>query len=191
VRSTAPGSYSSDKAFGIEKTLFICFVNRSGSNYLVEGLKASGELTGGNEFFLKVWMERLCKEHSLDTLEDYCRYIIRRFGQPDKALCVKIGWQMLYFLGAARILYDVFPAPRFVIVRRRDLMAQAVSYDLDLQRKKWKSTQEGNITESIRFDPVKVARRVGTLAQSLSYFYTYMALFGHDYYECCLRGVWK
>ncbi len=127
-----------------EPALIVCFTNRSGSNYLCELLRSTGQLGWApealNAGFIEKQIELWDAVGEIDTLAKYVRRLrVDLTGRGQRPPVVKLGWQQLFTLAEAGILDDVFPNRRLLLARRRDLLAQSVSYAIAAESGEWRS----------------------------------------------------
>ncbi len=128
----------------VEPALIVCFTNRSGSNYVCELMRSTGQLGWApealNAGFIKKQIELWDAVGEIDTLAKYVRRLrVDLTGRGQRPPVVKLGWQQLFTLAEAGILDDVFPNRRLLLVRRRDLLAQSVSYAIAAESGEWRS----------------------------------------------------
>ncbi|NNE73161.1 MAG: hypothetical protein HKN26_05810 [Acidimicrobiales bacterium] len=131
--------------------LLLCFTNRSGSNYLAELLRSTGQLGWAPEAFLAEFItaQRERWPFEVETLAEYCRALRHNLtAEETRPPFVKIGWQQLFLLGELGILDDVFPNRRILLVRRRDLLAQAASYAIAASSGQWRSDHESSADDT-------------------------------------------
>jgi hypothetical protein len=57
----------------VDLTVFICFTNRSGSNYLASLLATTGEFPAGREMFNVKAVSHACQKRGITSLDVYCR----------------------------------------------------------------------------------------------------------------------
>jgi LPS sulfotransferase NodH len=137
--------FSPDKDFdtfdGVPKVLVIAFTPRCGSHMLGHTLYETGAfgfpLEYVNPFNLAEWRRRLGKRRTTDVLRD----LQRRRTSPNGVFGIKLGYSHLDQLGGSRRLTTVLPKARYVLLRRENLISQAVSYAKAKQTGVWISGQ--------------------------------------------------
>ncbi len=169
-------------------TIVICFTNRSGSNLLAEGIATNSNAVLGGEYFNYPTVINFCKRLGIHSFSEYCMRLQRhKFGKKkDRVFCTKLGQSQLYFLTKMKILPHLLPNPRFILIKRRDVLAQAVSFSIAYQTKKWKSSIEGEGSPVV-FRENDITNRVEAIVKSNASFEEYFALTGERcfqiYYE--------
>ncbi|MDX6516385.1 MAG: trehalose 2-sulfotransferase [Gaiellaceae bacterium] len=134
----------------IERSLLICFVARSGSWFLSGLLASTGVAGRPSEAFFPRIEEEARVAHSLETDRDYLEWVLQDGSTANGAFGCKLMWSELQdVLGRlrridgeeseARLMAGAFPNPRYVWLRRRDVVAQAVSWARALQTQQWQS----------------------------------------------------
>jgi LPS sulfotransferase NodH len=140
-------------AVAIERSLFICFVPRAGSLYLA-GLVASTEVAGiPVEAFHSPLETNSRRIFGIETDEEYFQWIRDNYFTSNGSFGCKLTFPALQVvlrrlrlmhgdgLPDVPLLARAFPNPVFVWLRRRDVVAQAVSWARALQTGQWISSQ--------------------------------------------------
>jgi trehalose 2-sulfotransferase len=147
----------------------ICALPRTGSSLV-------GEIVGRNcfgnpaEWFWREDMARNKAAWGATTFADYLERVLERGTSEQGVFGVKIMWG--YFaevLAELRRLHEepddvellraLFGEPRFVWVRRRDAVAQAVSWAKALQTSQWGADQPSSGTPAFDFEQVDELHR--------------------------------
>jgi LPS sulfotransferase NodH len=125
---------------GAEPTpsVFICFTNRCGSNYLAELLASTQKLPAAGEVFNWPYVVKQSEERGFRSFEEFCGHLVRT-RSVNGVFAGKVGWSQLYFLTRMRLIPELFATPRFIHIRRRDVLGQAISYVIAKQTGQWKS----------------------------------------------------
>lgn len=150
-------------AFPVERTLFICFTNRSGSNYLSAALASTGKVKPAREYLNHPMIERRSHRLGITHFDDYLRQIADEFGHND-TFTLKAGLRQLYHLAKLGFLDDLLPDPRFILITRDDVVAQAVSWVVASQTGQWTSNQERGDAE-LEYDFAAIHTRIGVLLE--------------------------
>lgn len=169
-------------------TVVICFTNRSGSNLLAEGIEKNSNAAQGGEYFNHPMVVNYCRKRNISSFSEYCISLQKHLlGMKKKHIfCTKLGQAQLYFLTKMKVLPYLLPKPKFVLIKRRDVLGQAVSYSIANQTLKWKSEQEGIGNRAV-FKKADIIKRVDVLVKANASFEQYFALTGEEcvqvYYE--------
>lgn len=159
----------------IHTSYFICATPRCGSNFLCEVLQSTGVAGRPDEYFWNPphWIERW-------KTSDFAGYLagIRQEGSgPNGVFGLKIMADHLFEVGdkigdvthtaalpLPQRLETAFPHPRYVWLRRRDTLRQAISFHRAIETGAWRSTDESNVAPSeMGFDFGKIDGYVGYL----------------------------
>lgn len=158
--------------------ILICFSNRSGSNLLTDGLKRFGDLIESGEYFNYDVVIDFCTRKNITTLSGYYHALKAHVvGTSASVFCSKIGWGQLYFLSKVGFVEKLLPRAKYVLTRRRDVLAQAVSFSIASQTGRWTSEHEGRSSE-VGFDLNDISNRLSGILLSNYYFDRYFALTG-------------
>jgi trehalose 2-sulfotransferase len=120
--------------------LFICFTNRCGSNYLAHLLASTGRLNEAGEFFNGSTMVEHARRQHLRSLGEYLNFLLRGLTMSGW-LAAKLGVEQLVMLIEAGLLDQIRDRSRFILIERRDRVAQAVSRLVAVQNRQWTSEQ--------------------------------------------------
>jgi LPS sulfotransferase NodH len=116
--------------------VIICFVNRSGSNFLAECLASSGQFPRAREFFLK---PNLLREQTGNAeLSDIFEAIVRKHTLNGN-FATKLGFSQLAFFESRGFLEAAFARTQFILLKRGDVLAQAVSLEIASQTRRWRT----------------------------------------------------
>src|SRR2546423_13055720 len=148
----------------------VCTIPRAGSNLLTDGLRATGRAGVPKQFFLPKSEARYGAEVGLDPVADYPGYvrsIVNAKTSQNEVFGFKLmSWYLDDFLTRLRntrafgdatmddlaILQNAFPHARFVRVRRRHKLRQALSTARALQTGLWKVKNGESEEREAQFD---------------------------------------
>ena len=162
-----------------ETCYFICFVNRSGTTYLAERLSKTRQMGFPQEYlnFQSAHaVERLSKRFEVADFRSYLDKLVRRRQSANGIFGTKISFAQLAYLHQKGYLKDFFPNRRFVMVRRRDLVMQAISWFIAEQTRAWASFYSSQ--EDPVFDERGIIEKVQEIITEYSRFENYFALTG-------------
>ncbi|MDH3706026.1 MAG: Stf0 family sulfotransferase [Acidimicrobiia bacterium] len=174
-----------------EPALLLCFTNRSGSNYLAELLRSTQLLGRAHEAFNPPFVRRNLDRWDLHerTLVSYARNlrprVTRRGGSPP---VFKIGWHQLFVLAEYGVLDTVFPNRRLVVIRREDLLAQAVSYTIASRTGAWTSAHQSQDSE-LDIEPEEVHARIRAVLSATRHFREFAAVTGDEVLDVTYEQV--
>ncbi|MDH4171428.1 MAG: Stf0 family sulfotransferase, partial [Acidimicrobiia bacterium] len=174
-----------------EPALLLCFTNRSGSNYLAELLRSTQLLARGHEAFNPPFVQRHLDRWELNerTLVSFARNlrprVTRQGGSPP---VFKIGWHQLFVLAETGVLDTVFPNRRLVIIRREDLLAQAVSFTIASRTGAWTSAHTDRDAE-LDIAPAEVHDRIRSVLVATRHFREFAAVTGDEVLDVTYEQV--
>ncbi|MGQ0486570.1 MAG: Stf0 family sulfotransferase [Hyphomicrobiales bacterium] len=149
-------------AAGIDTQLsvFICFTNRCGSNFLADLLAATGLLPRGGEFFNAPAVLNRSRAAGITGFDFYCRLLHQKNAKSDRFVA-KASIDQLAMLARLGYLGSLFPNPHFIHIHRYDLVAQAVSFLLASHTKEWTARQENpRADDGVQYDGAKIAAHI-------------------------------
>lgn len=122
------------------KPIILCFTNRCGSNWLAEWLQATGKLGLADEYFNAERIEECCRNRGLKSLDEVIHYRAQSEAeQVQGSFITKLSWDQLFFFARERVIPDILPQARYVLMKRRNVAAQALSMCVAEQTGQWKS----------------------------------------------------
>jgi LPS sulfotransferase NodH len=166
----------------VDWSLVVCFVNRSGSNWLTDLLAATRKAGRAGEYLNADVVTRQSDQREHASLDDYLRFLAKRTGRG-RCFAFKTGIAQLHFLRKSRIIPDLIPKAKYLLVRRKDVAAQALSFIKAADTKEWQRF-EGQEPKPFDYAAVHDRHILGTI-QSITDQYAgfeqYFATFGIDY----------
>jgi trehalose 2-sulfotransferase len=148
----------------VDLTVFICFTNRSGSNYLASLLATTGELPTAREIFNVKAVSNVCQKHAIKSLDDYCRRQMRQHAR-NRRFAAKVGLAQLLALAQLGYLGTVFPNPRFIHIQRYDVIAQSISFMIATQNQAFTAKHQPAVKdEDLHYDGDRIARTMNNIA---------------------------
>lgn len=169
------------------KFVFLCFTNRSGSNYLAE-LLASGQvlpMAGENLNFDTVIDH--ARQKFLRSFQEYFSFLVRHT-QENGVVCIKIAPAHIELLGQSGIFDQIISRSRFILIERSDKLAQAISHLIAFQTGRFMSTMSGlEQNKKPDFDREKLDEIISNIANEYRDFSLFFARNGilpaHVIYE--------
>ena len=156
----------------VERSLLICFVPRSGSWFLAGLLASTGAAGRPAEFFWPRGEEEARAVNRLRTDEEHLEWVLGEGANLNGSFGCKFQWgelqdvlgRLRQMRGAdlpeTRLLADAFPNPSYVWLRRRDIVAQAVSWARALQTNQWRACDPAHVEPRFDFDQIAGLRRL-------------------------------
>ena len=147
--------------------MIICALPRTGSWLLAHLLHSSGVVGYPGEWFWREDRERLSREWRVRRFGDYLGRVLEAGTSDNGVFAAKVMWGYLHELvfelrRLARayedddlaVLRRFFPEPRFVWLRREDVVAQAVSWAKAVQTDQWAAQQPAQREPEFDFEQV-------------------------------------
>jgi LPS sulfotransferase NodH len=164
-----PISLETDFSVKLPDTYYICFTNRSGSNYLANLIASDGRmnLAGENTNFDTVieWSKR----NNFKSFKEYYYWLSESHkGSLNKFGC-KVGAGQLVYLMNEGLLKQLELKPKFIHIVRKDVVAQAVSMLIATKTQSWTSSHDGNNVQ-VQFDFPLIANIASNICTENSIF---------------------
>lgn len=166
----------------VKRSLVVCFVNRSGSTWLVDLLAASHKAGRGGEFFNSDVVARQCDQHEHASFDGYLRWLAKRTGRGG-CFTFKVGIAQLHYLRKRRIIPELTPRPQYLLCRRKDIASQALSFIKAAHTLEW-HRYAGDEPKPFDYDTVsnrQLLKTIQSIAQQYAGFEQYLSVFGIDY----------
>ena len=120
------------------------FTNRSGSSLVCDYLRATEKLSGmGEPLNYPLVLERSSK-HDISSFEDYMKWLMTHVHEPGTLFGMKASADQALMLLRSGVIPNCFANVRWMVVKRRDILAQAVSHSIAAQTNQWASFHDGN-----------------------------------------------
>ena len=149
------------------QSVFICFVQRSGSWLLAHLLTSTGVAGQPAEFFSHDDMRTFRAAWDVTTDGDYVARVKEEGTTPNGVFATKLAWNALddlmfrlrrltreYEASDLAVIETVFPNPRFLWIRREDVVAQAVSWAKASQTGQYAAHQPASGEATFDFDHI-------------------------------------
>jgi trehalose 2-sulfotransferase len=121
------------------KFIFVCYTNRSGSNYLAELLASDQRLPRAGENLNFDTVIGHSREKLLKSFQEYFSYLVN-LTKKNGFVCIKVAPSHIELLGKSGILDQIIDRSRFIVIERGDKLAQAISHLIAFQTGKFMST---------------------------------------------------
>ena len=118
------------------------FTNRSGSNLLGEYLRLTGNFSGFHEHLNASAVRNMAERTEARTFPDHMAALAKMQDKKANAYGVKASWDQMLMLLRWRV-DRMFASVHVIHIERLDVLAQAVSFSIAAQTRKWMSTQAG------------------------------------------------
>ncbi|WP_335949754.1 Stf0 family sulfotransferase [Salipiger bermudensis] len=172
--------------------LFLCFTNRCGSTWIGALLAEVGVFpsrTDGKknfEFFNADSVTSIAKSADLHSMREYISHLNQEYVGAAGFFSTKISVDQLAWITRAELIRDLMPKPRFLFVRRRNTLAQAISFSIALQTHQWTSNHNKEAAEP-EFRPQHIMDLHRIILNANAHFEAYFQLHQVDplviYYE--------
>jgi len=148
---------------------------RAGTSLLCNLLERTGVAGRPNEYLWRDEEGKLFEGWRVEGDESYLNRIIDLGTTPNGVFGLKLMWTYLddaigflrratgsHDLDDAVVLERAFPAPRCVSIRRKDVVAQAVSWAKAVQTEEWYAGDPARVSEAPSFDLAQIRGLVST-----------------------------
>lgn len=165
--------------------VIVCFVNRSGSNFLCDQIeKATGYNLAG-EFFNPEPVLNNSKNWDASSLDEYIDKLITNLSRNGGFVC-KMGWHQMLYLKKVGLYDKYFSDAKIILLERKDVLKQAVSYYKALHTNQWTSNQQATQKE-VLFNGEKIRDLIVSISNHYSIFKAFIAIYDvesmHLFYE--------
>lgn len=169
----------------------ICFVNRCGSNWLAALLAATDLIGHAEEIFNAPRFTKVCKNNEIRSFSEgiFVHATAKTDHKPDTFI-TKLSWDQLYFLSKFRIIPEMLPNTKFILMHRRNKAAQALSLLVAQQTGQWTSQYNSGKNGKRDLDAISdtdITHVIGSIVERYKSFHQYFATFGitpiEIYYE--------
>ena len=145
------------------KVVFLCFTNRCGSNFVAQSMASNGVISqpGENLNFDTVISHSRCNNFS--SYVRYLIWLIELEAGSSRIFSVKCSAGQLIYLFNLGII-DQFNSPFFVMIKRLDMLKQAISLSIASQTHQWTSSQTSSTNNSITVNSDDIFRIVNNIA---------------------------
>lgn len=165
------------------KIVFLCFTNRSGSNYLAELLGRTRQINTAGEFLNFDTALLHIEKGELQSFYDYFIGLVDTQSVRGTFAC-KIAITQIALLQQAGLLDEIMPYSKFVLSERADILGQAISLEIASRTGKWTSYQSatGAISEA-DFDRNRLEMIIRNIAYEQQLFQLFFAINGVDHFH--------
>jgi len=170
------------------KFIVIATTARSGSHMLGHAMRASGRLGFPLEYAnpsnLKEW-ETLLQAQGFENVIEKLK---NRRTSPNGVFSLKIHYSQLLRLGGFGEVQRIFPDSKYILLSRKNVVKQAVSYAIALQTGVWIEGQEGS-RKSPRYDFALIDRCLKEILGDTAAWRYILNASGSDFLELEFEGV--
>ena len=155
------------------RLLLLCFTNRCGSNYLGQLLAATGFFNEAGENFNAETVLEHARGLPRPSLRAYLPHLDGLIGR-NGWLVVKASVDQLMMLTDAGILDDMHDRTVFLLLERRDRLAQAVSRCIAAQTGRW-TTGHAALADATAYSRATIDAELAKVALANQGFYAFFA----------------
>jgi LPS sulfotransferase NodH len=182
-------TFNQKKYEGKQTNIFICFTNRCGSTFLASLLASTNYFPKAEECFNWDTIIPTCEQKYFFMFDSYCMDLIKQ-KQKNNLFISKIGPQQLMMLSKFGQIPNIINQPKFIWIRRKDVVGQSVSLSIAVQNRKWYSTEQGiNVIPKYRQD--EIFNFIKFIDEANTKFSTYFNIFNANYLEVVYEQLSK
>jgi len=160
---------------GDTKYIFICFTNRSGSNYLAELLSSGGQFNVADECLNARRVIGISKKKGIKTFSDYFAGMVKA-NKRNGYFVAKTSITHLELLVRAKILDQIIGNSKFILIERSDKLSQAISHVLAFETERYTSLLSGvKDDESVEFSKQKISEILRSIVKNYFHFDMFFA----------------
>jgi len=157
------------------RTIIVATVERSGSNFLCDLMTQTDRLGKPEEYFSPYVLRRWFAGRGAHAA-DSCHLVLEAGTTNNAVASFKLFPFHFQLLQGEINLSEWFGAPRWVWLRRRDLLAQAISLSIAAQAKSWHHQDPEQSTPV--YDARDIDRKLSRLSKHVAMWETYFARTG-------------
>ena len=145
--------------------VFLCYTNRSGSNYLADALASTGRLNLAGELLNHQAVVADTARHAHASFADFLAAQLR-WRMVDGRVAMKVATMHLELLGRAGVLEHCRETARYVFIERADRLAQAISAEIASQTGQWTTHTTVEVPiERVRFSRERIVKAIGGFSE--------------------------
>lgn len=171
------------------KNVFVCFTNRCGSNYLVELLGSTDYFPVGEEFFNWDTVINNSRIRKINSFDEYCLFLLEKM-RKNNFFISKVSWQQLFMISKLGQIPNLIDSPKFILIKRDNLIDQAISLLIADQTKAWTSYQSSE-KNMIQYDYQRILLIIQKISESNTMFETYFKLFEARYLTLLYEDIYN
>lgn len=169
----------------------ICFTNRCGSNWLSALLAATDLVGHADEFFnAPRFIKTAEKTDTKSFSEAFKNQATSKIEQKADSFIVKLSWDQLLFFAKMRVIPDMMPNTKYILMHRRNVAAQALSMLVAEQTGQWTSgwnSGKNGKRDLNAISDVAIQKTIDEITFKYQQFWRFFATFGIQpveiYYE--------
>lgn len=149
--------------------VLIAFVNRSGSNYLAELLLSTGMFSGLEESINDHTMRYLARAKEIKSFQKYLEFLYEsQTKNAGQFWGMKVGWMQLAMLLRVKAIPNAL-RPHVILIKRRDIIGQTISYYIAERTKQWTSNDEAMVNRNdIEYNGQAILQSMRSIMNSYS-----------------------
>lgn len=138
------------------KKIVLCFINRSGSNYLAELMKNTNLMGNAQEYLNENTVENLKNKHSLKNFSDYFNFLYNNFHSNNNVFSFQVGLHQLHYLLECNQELKLFDQnTSFIYINRLDSIMQSISFYKAIKTNSYTSEQP-EICSNVELNLIKI-----------------------------------
>ena len=158
--------------------VFILYSNRCGSNFLAQALASTGVLNEAGEVFNSATILQHARAWHLTSLQQYFCFL-PSLVPHNEWLATKLAVKHLYLLKEGGILDAIAGRTRFLLMERRDRLAQAISRCIAWQNLRWTSEHPSRVPDAcLVYSRAGIAQQLRQIEVENGLMYRFLAGFG-------------
>lgn len=169
----------------------LCFTNRCGSNWLAALMQSTGLIGLADEYFNAPRLIRTCDNTDTNSLNAaFYNQASSKKEQVEGKFFTKLSWDQLLFFAKMRIIPDMMPNTKYILMHRRDMAAQALSELVAEQTGQWTSIWNSGKNGKRELDKItdlQIQSKIDDITFKYQQFWRYFGTFGIEpieiYYE--------
>ncbi len=175
----------------VQQNYALCFTNRCGSNWLAALFAATGLVGHADEFFNAPRFIKTCQNTKANSFtKAFHNQAHSKLEQTTGSFIAKLSWDQLFFFAKMRIIPEMMPDTRYILIHRRNVAAQALSMLVAEQTGQWASnwnSGKNGKRDLDRISDIEIQKTIDEITIKYQQFWRFFATFGikpvEVYYE--------
>lgn len=120
------------------------FSNRSGSSLVCDYMRATGRFSGMGEPLNHPLVAQRSARHGIESFYGYLEWLMENVHKPDTMFGMKASADQALMMLSSGAIPTCYGRVNWLVAKRRDILAQAVSHWIAAQTDQWASFDDGN-----------------------------------------------
>ncbi|WP_027950825.1 Stf0 family sulfotransferase [Haliea salexigens] len=130
-----------------EEVCVMLFSNRSGSSLICDYMRATGKFSGMGEPLNHPLVVSRSESHGIESFYGYLEWLMTHVHEPNTMFGMKASADQALMLITSGAIPACYGHVNWLVAKRRDVLAQAVSHSIAAQTGQWASFHDGSAVD--------------------------------------------